>query len=104
MDDLHNRLQSAATKLDDATASLGQGILGLDEGRSRCGHMANRYDDFASRMESTYPSLAGPAARLGELFRELDEAMGRLSARTEEMVVSTDKMVMQARGIRSKAS
>lgn len=98
-DELLRQLDRSAWDLDDAAAELGRGIFGLDEDRSNCEVLARRYDRLADDVEYEFPSLAAPAARLGELFRELHDALGRLSEKTEELVVCADRMVVDVRGL-----
>lgn len=92
---LARQLDLAVMELDSASGELVQGVFGLDGSRSHCGALAGHYADFARRTASTYPSLAGPAGRLGGLFLELDAALGRLSATTEELVASADRLIAQ---------
>lgn len=65
--------------------------MGLDGSRAHCGGLSGHYADFAARIGPDYPALAAPAARLSELFAELDRALGRLSATTEDLLVCADR-------------
>jgi hypothetical protein len=78
-------LEQARLDLDEATDTLAGGVIDLDGERGSCLCLADRHADFAGRVGGTYPSLAGPAARLGELFRDLETLLGRLSTQAEEL-------------------
>jgi hypothetical protein len=75
-------------QLDETADRLAGTVLGLDGGREDCIRLGGRYEDFAGRMADEYPSLAGPAAHLGELFVDLNVALGKLSRTTEELTAS----------------
>ena len=96
-DQILRELDRQALVLDDRVGQLSHDVLALDEGRSTAAAMATRCDEFADRMGGEYPGLAGPATRMGELFRELDERLGRLSKVSEELVVLSDRMVAATR-------
>ena len=87
-----HQLEQAGRSLGEATDRLAGEVLGLDGERGNCLRLATHYDDFARRMRQTYPSLAGPAARLGELFKDLEALLGRLSTRAEELTASGGRL------------
>jgi hypothetical protein len=88
-------------QLDAAADRLAGTVFGLDEGREDCIRLADRYEDFAGRMAVEYPLLAGPAARLGELFIDLNEVLGRLSKTTEELTASAGLLADRVAAIRA---
>ncbi len=63
-------------------------MLELDGERVACANLASHLDDFARRSRGTYPSLARPAAEMSRLLTELERALGRLSASTEQLVAT----------------
>lgn len=90
-------LELSVLDLEEAADGLTRGIMGLDGSRAHCGGLSGHYADFAQRVGSDYPSLAAPAGRLSELFAELDTALGRLSATTEDLLVCADRMLATVR-------
>jgi hypothetical protein len=86
MEDDHPELTETAARLSDSVDALAGHVLDLTDHRSNCDVLADHYADFARRMESEYPSLAGPAGELAKLFRELDGALDRLGAHSETVI------------------
>ncbi len=89
-------------QLNDAADRLASTVLVLDEDRRDCTDLAGRYKDLSGRMAQEYPSLAGPAAKLGELFTNLDAVLRRLSCRTEELTASAGRLADQVAAMRSE--
>ncbi len=86
MDALQRKLEETAKSLDSAVSSLSRDLLEMDSSRSRCARLARRHEDFADRVAADYPSLAGPARRIAELYRELDTALARMSRGAEGVI------------------
>ena len=56
-------------------------------------------EDLSARMREEHPSLAGPAARLAELWRDLDAVLARLTAEGEQVIVAGDGLADRARTV-----
>ncbi len=100
MDALRLKLAEVTRTLDSAVTSLSRDVLEMDSNRSRCATLARRHDDFADRVATQYPSLAGPARRIAELYRELDTALARLSHSTEGVVAEGGRTADRVRATR----
>ena len=90
--DLGRQLGPAHLRLNEATDRLAGDVLDLASELGDCLRLADHYDNFAERMGALYPSLAGPAAHLGEMFRDLGALIGRLSTRAEELTASGGRL------------
>jgi hypothetical protein len=90
-------LARAGDRLSEAVGGMASTVLGMDSERARGARLADRYEDLSARTRDEYPSLAGPAARLAELWRELDAALGRLTAQSEQVIVAGDGLADRAR-------
>ncbi|HTV11635.1 MAG TPA: hypothetical protein VME20_07210 [Acidimicrobiales bacterium] len=88
--------EKAQSQLNQATNRLAAGVLSLDQSRHRCLALGGRYDDLAARMAGQHPSLQGPAARLGELFHDLEAALGRLSGSVEALTAMAGRVADEA--------
>lgn len=97
-------LGRAGDRLSDAVGGMASTVLGMDSERARCSDLADRYEDLSARMQSEHPSLAGPAARLAELWRELDAALGRLTAQSEQVIVAGDGLADRARALADRTA
>lgn len=84
-------LQAAGRQLGDATDHLVGHLLDLDQSRGTCLQLAQRYRDFAHRASDDFPGLAAPAERLAELWGDLDAALARMSATTENLVCASGR-------------
>ncbi|MCU4183940.1 DUF677 domain-containing protein [Acidiferrimicrobium sp. IK] len=80
------RLRTKGIELSKSVDRLTHTVTELDEESSHCSGLADRYEDFAARMADEYPSLAGPAAQLAVLFRELEVALDRLNATNASVI------------------
>ena len=84
-------LRAAGRQLSDATDHLAGHLLDLDQSRGTCLQLAERYREFAHRASDEYPSLAAPAARLAELWGNLDAALARMLATTGDLVCASGR-------------
>jgi ABC-type transporter Mla subunit MlaD len=100
-DDRGHRLDQARRELNETVDRLAASVLDLDEDRHNCLRLAEHFEDLSQRVADQYPSLAGPAKRLGELFTDLDSVLGRLSSSTEELTASAGRLADEAAGFRS---
>jgi hypothetical protein len=98
---LEPELGEAQRRLGGAADRLAGCLLGLDEDRVNCRRLAQRCDDLVAEAADDYGSLVGPAARVGELLRELDDALGRLSASTEELTACAGRLADRVSAFRS---
>jgi hypothetical protein len=85
-------LGQAQRRLSDAADRLAGDVLGLDDSRSDCLRLADRYQGLALRMADGYPSLAGPAAAIAQLCTQLHVQLGRLNLVNEELVAASGRL------------
>ena len=90
-DEVGDALRAAGRQLSDAADYLAGRLLDLDQSRGTCLQLAERYRDFAHRASEEHPSLAAPAARLAELWGDLDAALARVSATTEDLASASGR-------------
>ena len=84
-DEFERAFNSAGVRLGEAVDRLAGDLLALDESRQTCLRVAERCEDFARRVSADHPCLAAPASRLAELYFDLNFALGRLAATTEQL-------------------
>jgi ABC-type transporter Mla subunit MlaD len=86
MPDADDAFKMAAEQLSDSVDALAGHAIDLRDQRTKYIDLADHYEDFAGRMSEQYPSLAGPATALADLFRQLDASLGRLESCTDGVI------------------
>ena len=90
--DPYCRLHSAGRQLSDSVDRLTGHVVAVGGDRRRSAELADRYREFAGRVAGEYPSLAAPAERLSTLFVDLDVALARMAAGTEELIAAGGRL------------